>query len=282
MSSKPTKNQGSSGTPPTTKDQPLVQRFMAVAKSLQFAWFTGHSVVLVSSILYLFKMSEVYYRLVYLGVIESFGIIIYQQFFTRNEPLQTPGAAATKASVKSRISGLLKSEDVLYLILAVFWLFTPRFSFSLIPFFAFAVFHVLIYVEKVFLPKVFHLSSKDSSILRFIDKFVVQYNDLCMHWVGTAELLIFILILFRAILCFQRSWIMLAVYAAFIKLRYENSKYMKAAFAQWRVRMDGIISHPAVPPYIKRAYNAAKTSLVRLSQIRLSGAPPPQETKKQN
>ncbi|CAI4047121.1 hypothetical protein SUVZ_12G0340 [Saccharomyces uvarum] len=280
MSSKPTKNQGSAGTPPT-KDQSLVQRFLAVAKSLQFAWFTGHSVVLISSILYLFKMSEVYYRLVYLGVIESFGIIIYQQFFTRNEPLQTAGAAATKASVKSRISGLLKSEDVLYLILAVFWLFTPRFSFSLIPFFAFAVFHVLIYVEKVFLPKVFHLSSKESSgILRFIDKFVVQYNDLCMHWVGTSELLIFILILIRAILCFQRSWIMLVVYAAFIKLRYENSKYMKAAFAQWRVRMDGIISHPSVPPYIKRAYNAAKMSLVRLSQIRLSGAP--QEIKKQN
>ncbi|QID86582.1 Transmembrane nucleoporin [Saccharomyces pastorianus] len=280
MSSKPTKNQGSASAPPT-RDQSLVQRFMAVAKSLQFAWFTGHSVVLISTILYLFKMSEVYYRLVYLGVIESFGIIIYQQFFTRNEPLQTPGAAATKASVKSRISGLLKSEDVLYLILAVFWLFTPRFSFSLIPFFAFAVFHVLIYVEKVILPKVFHLSSKESSgILRFIDKFVVQYNDLCMHWVGTAELLIFILILFRAILCFQRSWIMLAVYAAFIKLRYENSKYMKAAFAQWRVRMDGIISHPSVPPYVKRAYNAVKMSLVRVSQIRLSGAP--QETKKQN
>ncbi|CAI1563959.1 hypothetical protein SEUBUCD646_0L00450 [Saccharomyces eubayanus] len=280
MSSKPTKNQGSAATPPT-RDQSLVQRFMAVAKSLQFAWFTGHSVVLISTILYLFKMSEVYYRLVYLGVIESFGIIIYQQFFTRNEPLQTPGAAATKASMKSRISGLLKSEDVLYLILAVFWLFTPRFSFSLIPFFAFAVFHVLIYVEKVILPKVFHLSSKESSgILRFIDKFVVQYNDLCMHWVGTAELLIFILILFRAILCFQRSWIMLAVYAAFIKLRYENSKYMKAAFAQWRVRMDGIISHPSVPPYVKRAYNAVKMSLVRVSQIRLSGAP--QETKKQN
>ncbi|CAI4045637.1 nucleoporin POM33 SKDI_12G0340 [Saccharomyces kudriavzevii IFO 1802] len=280
MSSRPTKNQGPPPTVPT-RDKSLVQRFMAVAKTLQFAWFTGHAVVLISSILYLFKMSECYYRLVYLGVIESFGIIIYQQFFTRNEPLQTQDAAATKASVKSRIAGLLKSEDVLYLVLAIFWLATPRFSLSLIPFFAFAVFHVLIYVEKVIFPKVFLLSSKDSSkILSFIDRFVVQYNDLCMHWVGTAELLIFILVLFRAILCFQRSWIMLVVYAVFIKLRYENSKYMKAAFAQWRVRMDGIISHPSVPPYVKRAYNAVKMSLVHLSEFRLSGTP--QATKKQN
>ena len=265
MSSRPANNQGPPNLP--ARDKSLVQRFMAVAKSLQFAWFTGHSVVLISSILYLLKM--------------SFGIIIYQQFFTRNEPLQTQDAAATKASIKSRVAGLLKSEDVLYLVLANFWLFTPRFSFSLIPFFAFAVFHVLIYVEKVLLPKVFHLSSKDSSkILSFIDKFVVQYNDLCMHWVGTAELLIFILVLFRAILCFQRSWIILVVYAIFIKLRYENSKYMKAAFAQWRVRMDGIISHPSIPPFVKRAYNAIKMSLVRLSEYRLSGAP--QVTKKQN
>lgn len=279
MSSRPANNQAPSNLP--ARDKSLVQRFMAVAKSLQFAWFTGHSVVLISSILYLLKMSEFYYRLAYLGVIESFGIIIYQQFFTRNEPLQTQDAAATKASIKSRVAGLLKSEDVLYLVLANFWLFTPRFSFSLIPFFAFAVFHVLIYVEKVLLPKVFHLSSKDSSkILSFIDKFVVQYNDLCMHWVGTAELLIFILVLFRAILCFRRSWIILVVYAIFIKLRYENSKYMKAAFAQWRVRMDGIISHPSIPPFVKRAYNAIKMSLVRLSEYRLSGAP--QVTKKQN
>lgn len=243
------------------------ERFMRVAKTLQFSWFTGHFIVVLSSLLYLFKFSESLYRFAYVGVLASFGIITYQQGLHQKLSL-----------------ALLTNENVLYFALALLWFFTPRFSMSLVPYLMFSVFHVLVYMKTTLLPQVFNQTlEQKSKVVMFIDKFVLDYNERCMYWVSTTELINLVLLVIRAIFFVQRSWIVLVVYILFIKIKYETSKYMKAAFAQWRVRMDGVISHPSVPPQAKALYNTFKNQLINLSKISITKAQPaPQETKKEN
>ncbi|CAG59455.1 uncharacterized protein GVI51_G03641 [Nakaseomyces glabratus] len=244
--------------PPKVPATTVKDRFLKVAKSLQFAWFAGHFLVVVSSLLYLFRFCETLYRCAYVGVLASFGIITYQQGLHQQLSLS-----------------LLTNENVLYFALALVWFFTPRFSLSLVPYFMFSVFHVLVYLKTTLLPQVFNQTVESKSkVVMFIDKFVLDYNERCMYWVSTTELLMLFLLFVRAVLFFSRSWIVLVVFTLFIKVKYETSKYMQAAFAQWRVRMDGVISHPSVPPQIKSLYNQLKFQLVQLSKVTITRAAP--------
>ena len=158
------------------------------------------------------------------------------------------------------------------------WLLTPVFSLSLVPYILFSIFHYLTYLQNTLLPKVL-TQTKDASgkieenkIIGMIGRFNAKYNERCMFWVASTELLIEIILILRAIAFYRRSWIMFALFSLFIKIRYELSKYTKTAFAKWRVRMDGIISHPSVPPKIKEIYNLIKTKLIHLSGIPLTSA----------
>ncbi|KAL3231762.1 Pore membrane protein of 33 kDa [Nakaseomyces bracarensis] len=252
----------SSTTKPPVQPQGYVtDRFMRLAKTLQFSWFAGHFIVVLSSLLYLFKFSETLYRFAYVGVLASFGIITYQQGLHQKVSL-----------------ALLTNENILYFALALLWFFTPRFSMSLVPYLMFSVFHVLVYMKTTLLPQVFNqtLEQKSKAVV-FIDRFVLDYNERCMYWVSTTELIILVLLIIRALCFLTRSWIVLVFYILFIKIKYETSKYMKAAFSQWRVRMDGVISHPGVPPQVKAIYNQFKTQLINLSKVTITT--PPQEKK---
>lgn len=254
---------GSTANKPQVAPHSVSDRFLKVAKTLQFSWFVGHFIVVLSSLMYLFKYSEGLYRFAYVGVLASFGIITYQQGLHQKVSL-----------------ALLTNENVLYFALALMWFFTPRFSMSLVPYLLFSVFHVLVYLKTTLLPQVFSQTlEQKSKLVVFIDKFVLDYNERCMYWVSTTELIILVLLIIRAICFVTRSWIVLVVYILFIKVKYETSKYMKAAFSQWRVRMDGVISHPSVPPQAKAAYNQFKTQLINLSKISITSQP---EAKKEN
>lgn len=244
-------------------------RLAQLAQSLQFAWFVGHLNVLIFSLLYfLLGRNSAFYVFAYLGVLSSFGIITFQQ----RHVFQIKGQAGGASSV-------LQNENVLYLLLSLVWLFTPVYSLSLLPFAIFALFHVLIYLENN-LPVVFGpfppagttqiQAGTAKKVVTIIAQFIERYNERCMHWVGNIELFSLIVLNVRALLCYRRSWIVLALYALFVKIRYENSKYMRVAFAQWRVRADGVIAHPSIPPFVKQLYNTFKGLLLRLSQFQVT------------
>lgn len=251
---------------PATAQESPVKKLVELAKTLQFAWFAGHAVTLLSAVLCFLSSRPILYRVAYFGVLESFGIITYQHYFVKPKtPAETGAAAITPAS-------LLQNGDFLYFVMALIWSFTPKFTLSLIPYAMFSLFHVLIYLKSILLPEVFGLNASNSKVVSFIDKYVRDYNERCMYWVGSVELSILVCLLVRVLFWYPRSIILFLSYALFVKFRFENSKYMKSAFAQWRVRLDGIMSHPSIPIPLKQAYNQSKSLLIRISQLRLTKA----------
>ena len=248
------------------------ERFISLTENLQFAWFVGHAVVLLCSFFYLFSFNRIIYRIAYVGVLHSFGIIVYQQYYQNVKNGSASGNAsssATNTGSKFSLNALINDENVLYFVLAAMWLLTPIFSVSLVPYTLFSLFHVLKYLQNVLLPVVFGISKENNSTVAAVAKFTHTYNERCMYWVGTSEILIVVLLFLRALLWYPSSWIVLITDLLFLKLRYENSKYTKAAFSQCRVRLDGIISHPSIPPQVKSAYNVAKTKLIEISHYQL-------------
>ncbi|EDO17971.1 hypothetical protein Kpol_1054p18 [Vanderwaltozyma polyspora DSM 70294] len=249
--------------------KPISEKFVELAKTLQFSWFAGHAVVILCSIFYILTANEILYRLAIIGVLQSFGIITYQHFHLKPKSNETT----------INLVNLLQNENVLYFSLALVWLVTPRFTYSLVPYVIFSLFHSINYMKNVLLPQVFGMTSETSKVVARMDKFVTDYNDKCMHWVGSSELSLLVLVILRTILFYPKSLIMLIVYSLFIKIRYENSKYMKTIFAQWRVRLDGVFSHPSIPPQIKLWYSKGKLALINLSKYSIS-KPIVQEAKK--
>lgn len=245
-----------SSNEPTT----LVEKLLHLAKTLQFVWFCGHAFTLVCSSIYFFTFWPKLYRLAYLGVLESFGIITYQQYYLKQGSLKDRSLSP---------AALLLNDDLLYFAMAIFWLLTPRFSLSLLPYASFSLFHVLIYGKSVLLPQLFGLGSENAKVAK-ISEFIRRYNEKCMYWVGSVELFTWIWLSLRALAFRNRSWILWVAYSFFLKVRFENSKYLKSAFAQWRVRLDGVVSHPSVPPVVKQWYHRFEVLLLEVSRYRLS------------
>ena len=235
-------------------------RFLQIVKTLEFVWFCGHFLVTLLTPIYFLFGSVFVYRFIYVAVLESFGIILYQHYYLKNN------SSFNLDSVKQ---SLLNDENFYYFILAQIWLVMPSYKLSVLPYFIFSLFHGLRYLQTVFLPQVFQLDQSNLWISK-IQTFVKNYNEKCLYWVASIELVILIQCIFKALLWYEKSWICLFIYSIFLKIRYENSKYLTSVFSQWRVRMDGVISHPSIPPSVKRVYNNLKLNLIQLSKYQLT------------
>lgn len=256
----------STRTKPSDQNQTTpYQRLLELMSTLQFIWFSGHLVVILFAPLYLLTFSSFLYRCIYLAVLESFGIILYQQYYLKTNSINFN---VVKDS-------LFNDENFFYFILASVWLFMPQNSITILPYFIFSLFHGLRYLQTVLLPKVLQLAETNPWIVR-IKNFNRDYNERCMYWVASIELLTLVQSIFKALLWYPNSWIALFIYAVFIKVRYENSKYLTSVCSQWRVRLDGIISHPSIPPTLKRFYNTAKLRLIQLSKYQITPNVPKQ------
>ncbi|CAR26056.1 ZYRO0B00814p [Zygosaccharomyces rouxii] len=244
----------------TIKPQTRIEKLFQLTKTLQFAWFCGHAITLVFSTLYFITYCPKIYRVAYAGVLESFGIITYQHYYLKQSSLQDRSLTP---------SALLLNDDLLYFGMAFVWFITPRFALSLVPYAVFSLFHVLIYCKSVLLPQVFDMSP-GSKCVGAISNFIHQYNERSMYWMGSVEIFTWVWLTLRALLFRRRSWIVWLSYSFFLKVRFENSKYIKSSFAQWRVRLDGIVSHSSVPPMVKQWYHRFEVLLLKVSRYRLS------------
>lgn len=263
----PEKKRTETSAKSAVKESSAFKKFIRLSRTLQFAWFVGHVTTLVASMLCFMSTNQALYRMAWLGVIESFGIITYQHYAS-----QSKASSDQKKGITPQ--ALLQNGDVLYFLLALMWFITPKFTLALVPYAFFSLFHVLIYLKSILLPEVFGLTAENSKAVSLITRFVRNFNERCMYWVGSMELNLFLFLALRALLWYPRSWIILLAYTLFIKIRFENSKYMQATFAQWRVRFDGAVSHPSIPPVLKRGYGKFKSMLIQISQFRLSKPQP--------
>lgn len=240
--------------------KPKDSSFSSPANTLQGAWFLGHMVTLIASVAYPLTLDEQYYRLAYFSILESFGIIIYQHFFVQPVPKEN------KLTFKS----LIQNENVLYFALALLWFFTPIIGTSLLPFTIFSFFHALSYMDNTFLPKVCGFTKENSKLLAKMSQLIANYKDRSMYWVANIELSILSDLFRRALLWYPGSWINLVLYTLFIKIRYENSKYMQSSCTQWKTRTDNIFNHRFVPTIAKQLYNSFQSIVIKLSHYQLS------------
>ncbi|AMD21883.1 HFR028Wp [Eremothecium sinecaudum] len=241
-------------------------RLTDLVKTLQFAWFAGHLTVLVMGSLYILsvrgssRFHQALYSLLYLGVLESFGIIVYQHHY--NAGSKQPGKGFT-------ITELIQDENFLYCLLAMLWLFTPRFLWTVPPFFIFSLFHALTYIKNVILPVVFQADDKNS-LVQLISRFLRENHDKSLSWSCTSELLCYVVVIFRALAFRPSSWIVFVLYSIFIKARYERSANMKTVVRKWEARVDGLVSHPQVPPALKRIYASSKMYISKLGNYAIT------------
>ncbi|SCU83469.1 LAME_0C05292g1_1 [Lachancea meyersii CBS 8951] len=255
-----------------------VSKFLSLAQTSQFAWFGGHLVVLTCAFLYMLTfrrgtlhLHNTLYRVLYLGVIESFGIIIYQQHFKHRG--QPSGATGTNGPAPTLAQLLLRDDNSMYVAIAVMWFLTPRLTLTMIPYVVFSFFHFLTYLKSVLLPQVFEIGP-NSRLTVLIDNFIRENNDRSMVWSSFSELVCVAVVLVRALLWYPRSWIVALVYCLFIKIRYETSPYTRSGVKRWEVRLDGLMSHSGVPAAIKNAYVHFKNNVRQLRKYNLSGTPP--------
>ncbi|QPG75515.1 hypothetical protein FOA43_002870 [Brettanomyces nanus] len=79
------------------------------------------------------------------------------------------------------------------------------------------------------------------------------------------ELATFAYITFKALIWSKGYWISFVLHGFFMRLRYEKSIFTRTCFKKLEVRIDGLTSHPALPPVVKKYWIDLKTQLMALS-----------------
>ena len=104
--------------PPPPADMPLTQRVMALAQTLQFAWFMGHVTLLFCTVRYglsyltfnyYSRWATFTYRTSFIAAAVTYGIVVYKAFRARARQGKTQQAQV----------GMLADENVHYLSMCV-------------------------------------------------------------------------------------------------------------------------------------------------------------------
>lgn len=268
-------------TPPPSPDMPLPQRLLALAQTLQYAWFVGHLTLLLSTLRY--GLSYIFlrwyspwalvsYRVAFLSAAATYGIVVYKAY---------------RARIRSRQANsplvLATDENAQYLAMALVWLFSRQIPLALLPFAVYSVFHVATYTRTNLIP-VFQppppkprapsggaaaaasttadgksSSTRPTSALAdALGKFVKEYYDASMGIVALLEIFTWFRLVI-SLLTFSRGAIFLMVaYTAFLRARYAQSGFLQAMVQQLTARADAVLNNQSVPPQARQAWHTIK------------------------
>ncbi|KAL2153505.1 hypothetical protein VTH82DRAFT_4660 [Thermothelomyces myriococcoides] len=261
--------------PPPSADVPLSERLQRMAVTLQFAWFSGHALSLLCIFRYALSwlrmnyyggMARFCYRFAFLSAAVTYGIVVYKTLRARQR---------TGAKLPASPLGYLSDENVQYLVLALIWLFNPQYPLALLPFGIYSVFHVATYIGSTLIPTVVpptQVSPADGTspngkpqytthpASESIKLFVKRYYDSSMSVVARLEISLWVRLVFAAILFQRRSWILLAVYTAFLRARYSQSSHVQTSFSQLEARIDNLIGAQGTPPAARQVWDGVKNA----------------------
>lgn len=243
----------SSSTTQNDNNLTLKEKLLILANTMQFAWFIGHVLTLLFGSIYFLtyrstnsKLNYSSYKLMYLSIIESFGIILYQSYKSKNLKIDKP-------------LELLKNDNIQYISIAIcLFAFIPIITISSFPFLLFSTFHSLTYLKSSLLPI---LPFNSQKICNQITNFIKKYNIISMQYSSIIELLTFIYILLNGLIWRKGYWISTIFYGLFIKLRFDTSKYTRDTLKIWEVNLDGLLSSTSIPSQIKQGWFTFKSLL---------------------
>ncbi|KAI1092767.1 hypothetical protein F5B19DRAFT_453526 [Rostrohypoxylon terebratum] len=256
--------------PPPSADLPLGERLLALAQTLQFAWFSGHMVLLLCILRYSFSViafsyntgsARFTYRTAFVSAALTYGIVVYKTWRARQ-----------KVGAKNLgFIGLLSDENVQYLCLALVWLLSPQYSLAMLPFGIYSVFHVATYSRNNVIPTLqpnkapagASPGTKPQSanpLAEGIGNFVKQYYDASMSIVSSLEILIWFRLFLSAIFFQRRSWILITIYTIFLRTRFAQSSHVQDSFRALELRLDSLVGAQSTPPAARGLWEGVKTA----------------------
>ncbi|KAF2634546.1 hypothetical protein P280DRAFT_411512 [Massarina eburnea CBS 473.64] len=245
--------------PPPPANLPLQERLMALAQTLQFAWFAGHVSLLLTTLRYglsyitfntASRWAAFSYRVAFLSACSTYGIVVYKAYRAR-----------ARSGKQGSPLTLLTDENVQYLIMALVWLFSRQIPAAVLPFAVYSVFHVATYVRSNLLPTIQPQPAgapKASGTSDLIGKFVKEYYDGSMTLVALLEIFLWFRVLGSALLFQRGSWILLSVYTVFFRARAAQSSFVQGAITQLTARVDAQLANQSTPPAARQGWNTFK------------------------
>ncbi|KAL1871565.1 hypothetical protein VTK73DRAFT_2029 [Phialemonium thermophilum] len=283
--------------PPPPADLPLGERLSRLAQTLQFGWFVGHLTLLTAllryslswiSFNYYSRVARFSYRLTFIAAAVTYGIVVYKTWRAR----QKTGAKQTVG-----LLGYLADENVQYLGMALVWLFMPQYPLAMLPYGIYSVFHVATYTRANLIPTLIPpkiVSPAGTSpnakpqytthpLAEAIGNFVKQYYDMSMSVVSGLEILLWVRLLLSAVFFQRRSWILIAVYTAFLRARFSQSVHVQNSFAKLEARVDDLVGAQGTPPAVRQIWEGTKGGIRQFHSATdvnkyVSGAAAPKKT----
>ncbi|KAF5007157.1 hypothetical protein FDECE_6510 [Fusarium decemcellulare] len=258
--------------PPPNPNLPIQERLLALAKTLQFAWFVGHLTLILTTIRYGFSwlrmnyytgMAQFSYRTAFVSAALTYGIVVYKTLRAR---------AKTGARAPASPLALLSDENIQYLAMALVWLFSPQYPLALLPYSIYSVFHVATYSRANLIPALLapkpapeadgaspsRRPAVNSPLADQIGAFVKEYYDASMSIVSSLEILLWFRIFLSAILFQRRSWILIVLYTAFLRARYTQSTHVQTSFTHLGARVDSLVGAQGTPPAARQVWQTVK------------------------
>ncbi|KAI0161072.1 hypothetical protein GGR52DRAFT_158257 [Hypoxylon sp. FL1284] len=262
--------------PPPSANLPLGERMLALAKTLQFAWFSGHLVLLLCIVQYSIafltfnsasRWARFNYRTAFVSAAMTYGIVVYKTWRAR----QKVGAKNIGAL------GLLADENVQYLGMSLLWLAAPQYSLAVLPYGIYSVFHVATYTRNNVIPTIQPSKppagaspgakpQSNSPIAEAIGNFVKRYYDASMSIVSGLEIFLWFRLFLAAILFKKFSWILITVYTVFLRTRYAQSSHVQESFRELESRVDSLVSAQGTPPAARTVWDALKTGVYQFHE----------------
>lgn len=162
-------------------------------------------------------------------------------------------------------------------VMALVWLYSKPIIYALLPFAVYSTFHFLTYLRTNLIPAVLSPAPVSSAapgakpaapaVSEAIAKFVKNNYDYSMHLVANLELFLWARIFGGAII-FKNSWILLALYTAFLRVRFAQSGFVKDAVKGLERRGDALMADTnVVPEGVRTAWGLVKTGVKSFGEI---------------
>lgn len=155
--------------------------------------------------------------------------------------------------------------------MALVWLLTPQYSLAMLPYGIYSVFHVLTYTRNNVIPTIQPnkapagaspgaKSQSANPVAEAIGSFVKQYYDMSMSVVSILEIMLWFRLFLSAIFFQRFSWVLIAVYTAFLRTRFAQSSHVQDAFRDLELRIDSIVGAQGNPPAIRSVWEVVKNA----------------------
>lgn len=161
-------------------------------------------------------------------------------------------------------------------VLALVWLYSSQYILALLPYTIYSVFHVATYTRTNLIPTISPpkplasaAGASPSAKTQYtthplsdsIGRFVKQYYDSSMSVVAFLEILLWVRLLLSAVTFARGSWILIAVYSAFLRARFAQSQHVQGTFEQIEARIDNLTGAQGINPVVRQTWQTVKTTV---------------------